>query len=109
VKEVGTLKFTYTQLEKEGVILESRTVNEKMKNNITFSVTSPEPGIYKVTSQYKTPIPGASPKMDLELRLEELLELQHFRDPIMKFDELVVLDVRHTILFLRKHFISRRL
>lgn len=103
------LQFTYANLEKDRVILESRTVTEKMKSNIYFTVVSPEPGIYKITLHYKSPIPGQSPKMELDLRLEDLLEQQHFRDPVLNLNEFVVLDVRHTLLFLRKHFVPRRL
>jgi Ras GTPase-activating-like protein IQGAP2/3 len=106
---IGPFKFTYIQLEKEGVILESKAINEKSKTNIYLTVLSAEPGIYKVTLHYKTPLPGKEPKLEIELRLEDMLELQHFRDPILNVNEFVVLDVRRTLLFLRKHFVSKKL
>ena len=82
---IGPFKFTYIQLEKEGVILESKAINEKSKTNIYLTVLSAEPGIYKVTLHYKTPLPGKEPKLEIELRLEDMLELQHFRDPVSLF------------------------
>lgn len=105
----GPFKFTYHQLEKDGVILESKSITDKRKQNISFTVFSTEPGIYRIQLHYKIPIPGHSNLMQLDLHLEDLLELQHFRDPIMNLNEFVVLDVRRTLLFLHKHFAPKRL
>jgi len=105
----GPFKFTYTQLEKEGVILESRSFADKKKNNISFTVACVEPGIYRISLHYKSPLPGHPSFMELDLHLEDLLELQHFSDPILNLNEFVVLDVRRTLLFLHKHFAPKKL
>ncbi|XP_012561105.1 uncharacterized protein LOC100198420 isoform X1 [Hydra vulgaris] len=106
---LGPLEFSFTQLEKEGVILESRSISAKRKQNINFIVLCTEPGIYRITLRYKTPIAGQPAVMDMDLHLEELLEYQHFRDPVLNLNEFVVLDVRHTLSFLHKHFRPKKL
>lgn len=105
----GPFKFTYTQLEKEGVILESKSITDKKKQAISFTVFCADPGIYKISMYYKIPMPGQPCLMELDLHLEDLLELQHFRDPILNLNEYVVLDVRRTLLFLHKYFAPKKL
>ncbi|XP_065055837.1 uncharacterized protein LOC135684274 isoform X2 [Rhopilema esculentum] len=99
------LKFSFLTLEKEGLILESRNVPEKRKNNIYFTVVSTQPGIYKIGLHYRVPLPGEGPKLDtIELNLEDLLELQHLRDPVLNLHDYVLLDARQTLAFLYKNF-----
>eukprot|EP00794_Sanderia_malayensis_P010898 gene10898-12057_t len=104
-KKNQALKFSFVQLEKEGLILESRNIPEKRKSNIYFTVVSSQPGIYEIGLHYRVPLPGENPKLDtIELSLEDLLELQHLRDPVLNLNDFIVLDVRRTLSFLHKNF-----
>ncbi|XP_028515761.1 GTPase-activating protein [Exaiptasia diaphana] len=73
------LKFTYTQLEREGVIIETNDIPEKKKSDISVTVSSPEPGVYTITLYYKGETSNA---YETDLNLEELLEKQHLSEPI---------------------------
>ncbi|EGG15734.1 RasGTPase-activating protein [Cavenderia fasciculata] len=70
LKKRGPFKFSYSQLEKDGIILESE-VPEDRRSNIYFSFCSASPGIYDVTLIYRT-----TSVSEIKLHLDELLELQ---------------------------------
>lgn len=104
-KKAHQLKLPFINLEKEGLILESRNVPEKKKNNLYFTVVSMQPGIYEIGLHYRVPLPGENPKLEtIELHLEDLLELQHLRDPVLNLHDYVLLDARRTLAFLYKNF-----
>lgn len=104
-KKTQQLKLPFINLEKEGLILESRNIPEKRKNNLYFTVISLQPGIYEIGLHYRVPLPGESPKLEkIELHLEDLLELQHLRDPVLNLHDYVLLDARRTLGFLYKNF-----
>uniref|UniRef100_A0A7M5UC76 Ras-GAP domain-containing protein n=2 Tax=Clytia hemisphaerica TaxID=252671 RepID=A0A7M5UC76_9CNID len=105
----GPYKFSYTALEKEGVIFECKSISYKKKQNIAFTVFCKEPGIYTIQLHYKIPLPGQQTLMELDLHLEDLLNLQHFDDPVYNINEYVVLDVRRTLSFLHKYFGPKKL
>lgn len=98
-KSSDSIKLSFTQLEKDGVIIETRDVPDKRKSSLYFTIKSPSRGIYKVSLMSKGLVLAQS-----ELRLEELLELQYLRHAVLNLNESVLLDVRRTILLLHKHF-----
>lgn len=107
-KRNQSLKFSFVSLEKEGLILDSRNIPEKRKSNIYFTVMSSQPGIYEIGLHYRVPMPGQNPKLEtIELSLEDLLELQHLRDPVLNLNDYVLLDVRRTLSFLHKNFSAK--
>ncbi|CAB3985002.1 GTPase-activating -like isoform X2 [Paramuricea clavata] len=101
-KSPGNVKLSFTQLEKDGIIIESHDVPEKRKSSLYFTIKSPSRGIYKVSLLSKE-LPGVT-IAQAELRLEELLELQYLRHPVLNLNEHVLLDVRRTLVLLQKHF-----
>ncbi|CAH3183939.1 unnamed protein product, partial [Porites evermanni] len=74
------VELSLCQLEKEGVIshVHSQRSLEKRKSDITVTIACSEPGVYQVLLQNR-----GNPRTDREvhINLEELLELQHQRDP----------------------------
>lgn len=48
----GPFKFTHSQMEKDGIIIESN-VPENRRLNIYFNMTSPVPGTFMITLHYK--------------------------------------------------------
>ncbi|XP_046852817.1 GTPase-activating protein-like [Xenia sp. Carnegie-2017] len=101
-KSPHDVKYSFTQLEKEGIIIESHNIPEKRKSSLYFTIKSPSRGIYKVSLLSKD-IPGVG-IAQTELQLEELLELQYLRHPVLNLNESVLLDVRRTLVLLQKHF-----
>ncbi|XP_068685285.1 uncharacterized protein [Montipora foliosa] len=97
--------FSYSQLEKEGVISHgdwSQRLTEK-RPDLTITIACPEPGVYQMTLRNR-----GDPKTDHEVRLnlEELLELQHLGEPVLRLSEIVSLDVRRFLSHLHKTFAS---
>ncbi|KAK2573455.1 GTPase-activating protein [Acropora cervicornis] len=79
------IDFTYSQLEREGVISHgdwSQRLTEKRKPDLTITITCPQPGVYQISLRNR-----GDPKTDHEvhLNLEELLELQHHREPTIPY------------------------
>eukprot|EP01133_Synstelium_polycarpum_P007296 gene7296-8484_t len=69
-KKKGPFKFSYSQLEKDGIILESE-VPEDRRSNIFFSFSSSSPGIFDVVLIYRT-----TTVHEIKLHLDTLLEMQ---------------------------------
>ncbi|XP_031568487.1 GTPase-activating protein-like [Actinia tenebrosa] len=95
------VRFSYNQLERDGVIVETNDIPEKRKADISVTVSSPEPGIYTVTLFYKG---ETSKAYETDLILEELLEKQHLSNPALHLNDFVVVDVKKTLLLLHKYF-----
>lgn len=100
------IDFTYSQLEREGVISHgdwSQRLTEKRKPDLTITIACPQPGVYQISLRNR-----GDPKTDHEvhLNLEELLELQHHREPVLRLSEIVSLDVKRFLSFLHKTFAS---
>ena len=51
-QQFGPIKYTHSQLEKEGIIVESN-VPENRRANIFFNITSPIPGSFVIELHYK--------------------------------------------------------
>jgi len=95
--------FSFCQLEKEGVIMhvESHRLPETRKSDLTVSIASSEPGVYQVLLQNRgDPVKNH----EFHLNLEELLELQHQREPVLCLSEIISLDVRRFLSLLHKNF-----
>jgi len=95
--------FGFCQLEKEGVIMhvESHRLPETRKSDLTVSIASSEPGVYQVLLQNRgDPVKNH----EFHLNLEELLELQHQREPVLCLSEIISLDVRRFLSLLHKNF-----
>ena len=103
-KARGTSRFTHSQLEKEGVILESPGIPTQRRTTIQYVFSCPEPGIYNIAMHRK-----GSQKAIYEktLHLEDLLELQHLSDPIIEMEGFVVLNVRRTLILLNRIFMRK--
>lgn len=95
------VNFSYSQLEKEGVIVEGRRFPDKRKSELTISIASSQPGVYQVCLR-STGDTGAN--CEVHLNLEELLELQHKREPVLRLSEFVLLDVTRFLSLLHKNF-----
>ncbi|XP_073256681.1 uncharacterized protein [Porites lutea] len=97
------VELSLCQLEKEGVIshVHSQRSLEKRKSDITVTIACSEPGVYQVLLQNR-----GNPRTDREvhINLEELLELQHQRDSVLRLSEIVSLDVRRFLCLLHKNF-----
>ncbi|KAJ3224542.1 glyceraldehyde-3-phosphate dehydrogenase 1 [Clydaea vesicula] len=72
VAPLGPFKFSHSQLEKEGIIVESN-VPEVRRANIYFNMLSPVPGTYIITLHYKG---REKAILEMDLKLDDLLEKQ---------------------------------
>ena len=74
------------------------------RGNIYYSISCQEPGIYNIVVHQK-----GSEKViyEKQLHLEDLLEHQHFPDPIIDMEGLVLLYARQTLLLLSRYFIKK--
>eukprot|EP00158_Paraphelidium_tribonemae_P008114 Partr_v1_DN28478_c0_g1_i1_m41489 putative IQ motif containing GTPase activating protein len=98
----GPIKFTHSQLEKEGVIIESG-VPDNRRANIYFSIESPMPGSFMIGLHYKG---REKPIVEVDVKLDDLLEKQ--QDNVQHLDlEYVQLNVNKTLYVLNKHFIKK--
>ncbi|XP_048588250.1 GTPase-activating protein isoform X2 [Nematostella vectensis] len=97
------IRFSYNQLEREGVIIETQGIPVHRKSDISVTLASPEPGIYTIALYYKG---KTSKAYETDLNLEELLEKQHLSDPVLHLNDFVVVDVKRTLLLLHKYFAS---
>ncbi|XP_064394192.1 uncharacterized protein LOC135341540 isoform X2 [Halichondria panicea] len=103
-KARGTYRFSHQALEKEGVILETPGIPEQRRKAISYQMSCPEPGIYLLSMHYKGHQKAIYEKT---LHLEDLLELQHLRDPVIDMEGFVILNVRRTLLLLNRYFMRR--
>ncbi|CAG8503077.1 12952_t:CDS:2, partial [Cetraspora pellucida] len=69
-KALGPYKFTHTQLERDGIIVESN-VPENRRQNIFFVITSPIPGTFIIALHYKG---RDAAILEMDLKLDDLLE-----------------------------------
>lgn len=103
-KSRGTYKFSHSQLERDGIIVETPGIPMQRRGNIYYSISCQEPGIYNIVVHQK-----GSEKViyEKQLHLEDLLEHQHFPDPIIDMEGLVLLNARQTLLLLSRYFIKK--
>ncbi|KAL7749892.1 RasGAP protein [Sorochytrium milnesiophthora] len=101
-KAMQVVRFTHMVLEKDGVIVTS-IVPEQRKFNITLAISSPTPGTFVLSLDYKG---RDQPILELDLRLDDLLEKQ--QDGVQILDlEYVQLSVSRLITLLNKNFVSK--
>jgi len=97
-KTIGPFKYTYNQLEKDGIIKESEVPKER-RSHIVFSFSSNQPGIFTVSVSWR------SKKISsLGLELADLLERQQ-ENRIDYETEHLKLDVNLLLHLLNKHFL----
>ncbi|PKY25775.1 Rho GTPase activation protein [Rhizophagus irregularis] len=103
IKVLGPYKFTHTNLEKDGIIVET-SVPENRRQNIFFNITSPVPGTFIIALHYKG---RDAPILEMDLKLDDLLEKQ--QDNILSLDlEYVQLNVSKLLQLLNKTFSKRK-
>jgi len=101
-QQFGPIKYTHSQLEKEGIIVESN-VPENRRANIFFNITSPIPGSFVIELHYKG---REKPILVMDLKLDDLLEKQQMGIQLIDL-EYVRLNVNRVIYLLNKQFLKR--
>ncbi|KAJ9121927.1 hypothetical protein QFC24_004509 [Naganishia onofrii] len=66
----GPYRFTHSQFEKEGIIVESN-VPENRRQNLFFTITSPVPGTFVIAVLFKG---REEPLLEMDLKIDDLLE-----------------------------------
>jgi len=89
-QKIGPFKFSYSQLQKKGVIVDS-TVPPNRRKNVSFFISSDEVGIFDVTAK----IAGVTVEK-LQLELDDLLERQFSGNVRLELEN-ITLDVNMTI------------
>ncbi|CAB5293984.1 uncharacterized protein OCT59_018234 [Rhizophagus irregularis] len=103
MKVLGPYKFSYAQLERDGIIVESN-VPDNRRQNIYFNITSPIPGTFIIALHYKG---RDAAILEMDLKLDDLLEKQ--QDNVMSLDlEYVQLNVPKILQLLNKTFAKRK-
>ncbi|KAI8808428.1 ras GTPase-activating protein [Cladochytrium replicatum] len=98
----GPYKFTHSQLEKDGIIVESN-VPENRRNNIYFNILSPVSGTFIIALHYKGRDKAI---LEMDLKLDDLLEKQQMG--VTQLDlEYVQLNVPKVLGLLNKTFLKR--
>eukprot|EP01095_Lingulamoeba_sp_RSL-Kostka_P012243 TRINITY_DN481_c0_g2_i1.p1 TRINITY_DN481_c0_g2~~TRINITY_DN481_c0_g2_i1.p1 ORF type:complete len:902 (+),score=391.29 TRINITY_DN481_c0_g2_i1:61-2766(+) len=94
-------KFSYKELEKKGIIVDSEVPN-KMRGRTKFYISSdPEsPGVFEVVAKM-----GALAVEKMRIDLDELLEKHYNGESSLELDQ-VTLDVNMTIHLINKSFLS---
>jgi len=98
-RATGPFKYTYQQLEKDGVIMSSE-VPEERRTGVCFSFESTLPGVFDISLSYK-----GRTKPICELELDDLLERQHNNDLELDLDYMK-LNVNMVIHLLSKAFMK---
>jgi hypothetical protein len=93
------LKFSYKDLQKKGIIVES-DVPQMSRGKTKFMISMENPGKFKIEAK----IAGVSVGT-MEIELETLLEKKENHDYKLELEQ-VTLNVSHTILLLNKYFLK---
>jgi Ras GTPase-activating-like protein IQGAP2/3 len=96
-----SLKFTYKELQKKGVIVDSE-VPTLSRGKTSFTINSTQPGVYEV----KAKIAGIKVET-MELRIDDLLERQFNNVDRLELDQ-ITLDVNMTIHLLNDKFRGKK-
>lgn len=99
---MGPFKFSHSQLEKDGVIVES-DVPENRRSNIYFNFISPMPGTFVIALHYRG---REKPILELDLKLDDLLEKQQVGDQTLDL-EYVQFNVNKMLHLLNKTFLKK--
>jgi len=89
-QKIGPFKFSYAQLQKKGVIVDS-TVPPNRRKNVSFFISSDDVGVFDVTAK----IAGVTVEK-LQLELDDLLERQFAGNNRLELEN-ITLDVNMTI------------
>ncbi|WWC85874.1 uncharacterized protein L201_000741 [Kwoniella dendrophila CBS 6074] len=100
---LGPYRFTHTQFEKEGIIMESN-VPENRRVNIYFNITSPTPGTFIIALHFKG---REKPILEMDLKIDDLLEKQKDQQAMLDL-EYVQLNVPKVLALFNKLFSKRR-
>ncbi|KAJ3078966.1 glyceraldehyde-3-phosphate dehydrogenase 1, partial [Quaeritorhiza haematococci] len=98
----GPYKFSHSQLEKDGIIVESN-VPENRRANIYFNILSPVPGTFIIALHYKG---REKAILEMDLKLDDLLEKQQMGVQLLDL-EYVQLSVNKILTLLNKTFLKR--
>ncbi|KAJ3128766.1 glyceraldehyde-3-phosphate dehydrogenase 1 [Nowakowskiella sp. JEL0407] len=98
----GPVKFTHSQLEKDGIITESN-VPENRRANIFFNVSCPVQGTFIIALHYKG---RDQPILEMDLKLDDLLEKQLKGEQSLDL-EYVQLNVSKILMLLNKTFLKK--
>ncbi|GFZ51959.1 GTPase-activating protein [Saitozyma sp. JCM 24511] len=100
---LGPYRFTHSQFEKEGIIMESN-VPENRRGNIYFNITSPTPGTFIIALHFKG---REKPILEMDLKIDDLLEKQKDNQAMLDL-EYVQLNVPKVLGLFNKLFSKRR-
>ncbi|KAK9249383.1 Rho GTPase activation protein [Lipomyces tetrasporus] len=100
---LGPYKFSQQALQKEGVIVVCNVPQNRV-NNLFFYISSPTPGTFVVSLNYKGRIRGL---LELNLKLDDLLEMIGNGVEVLDL-EYVVVNVPRMLEFLQRQFSRRR-
>ncbi|KAK9340537.1 Rho GTPase activation protein [Lipomyces starkeyi] len=100
---LGPYKYSQQALQKEGVIIVCNVPQNRV-NNLYFYISSPTPGTFVVSLNYKGRIRGL---LELNLKLDDLLEMMGNGVEVLDL-EYVVVNVPGMLEFLQRQFSRRR-
>ncbi|KAK9313807.1 Rho GTPase activation protein [Lipomyces starkeyi] len=100
---LGPYKYSQQALQKEGVITVSNVPQNRV-NNLYFYISSPTPGTFVVSLNYKGRIRGL---LELNVKLDDLLEMMGNGVEVLDL-EYVVVNVPGMLEFLQRQFSRRR-
>ncbi|ANB15883.1 Iqg1p [Sugiyamaella lignohabitans] len=102
VPKFGSYKYTASNLFEKGVLVELNGYSEKQYNQVTFTFSSDEVGVFNIEAAYGLIVlPGASSA----LTLDELLGQQYNNmQYISLFDDMVKMNTNLTLHFIFKKF-----
>jgi len=99
--KIGPFKFSYKDLVKKGVILDSE-VPPLSRKKTTFLISSESPGVFDIVAK----IAGISVEK-MQLEFDDLLERHYNNVTRMELDQ-VTLDVNMTIHLINKFFLKHK-
>ncbi|KAL1412978.1 RasGAP protein [Vanrija albida] len=102
-QSLGPYRFTHSQFEKEGIIMESN-VPENRRANIFFNIASPTPGTFLIALHFKG---REKPILEMDLKIDDLLEKQKDNDATLDL-EYVQLNVPKVLALFNKLFAKRK-
>ena len=98
--KIGPFKFSYSELVKKGVLLDSE-VPVLSRKKTTFLISSDEPGLFDISAR----IAGVSVEK-MQLRFDDLLERHYNNSTRLELDQ-VTLDVNMTIHLINTLFMKK--
>lgn len=102
VPKFGSYKYTANDMFDKGVLVELNGYTENQYNNVSFTFSSDEVGVFKIEAAYgSVALPGAT----TEMTLDELLNQQYNNQQYINlFDNMVKLNTNLMLHFIFKKF-----